>query len=135
MNTRPKRRPRKPLAVKTAELALAAPQVMARRMLRITTVGPMATRHDRSEFVRMHAEKPAAFFESWNAMLLHALRANQALTASIMRALLTASVSSPASAIAAASRLHRQSLRIAEKGLQPVHRRVLANARRLTRRP
>ena len=126
---------RKPIAVKAAELALAVPQVIAHRTARMAAAGLAPTMSDRVEFMRMHAEKTAACFESSNAMMLHAWRATFAFNASIMRALFMTGAARRASVVAAASRLSRQSAGIVHKGLDPVHRRVIANARRLgTRR-
>ena len=132
MTARSKRN-RKPIAVKTLELALTVPRVIVHRTARIAAAGLMPTTRDRIEFTRMHAEKTAAFFESWNAMTLHAWRANHAFAASIVRALLTTGVGPNASVTAAASRLQRQSVALVHKGLEPVHRRVMANARRLAK--
>ena len=67
------------LAAKTAELAFAIPQVVAHRMTRMAMAGPSLSDRDRKEFQLMSAEKTAAFTESWNAMNMQAIRANQAL--------------------------------------------------------
>ena len=80
----------------------------------------------------MGAEKAAAFAESWNAMALQALEANQTLALSFLRAF-----GSPASARASAPSATRQVGRavaaIVRAGLAPVHRRAVANAKRLSR--
>jgi hypothetical protein len=133
MTARSKRH-RKPIAVKSAELALAVPQVIVHRTARMTAAGLAPTRRDRIEFARMHAEKAAAFFESWNALTWHGWRANHAFAASLVRALWTTGVVPSASMVAATSRLHREGVGIVHKALEPVHRRVMANARRLSKR-
>ena len=125
---------RKPIAVKTAELALAVPHVIAHRTSRMAAAGLVPTTSDRVEFMRMHAEKTAACFESWNAMTLHAWRANYAFNASIIQALFMTGAGRRASVVAATLQLTRHSAGIVHKGLDPVHRRVIANARRLTTR-
>ena len=83
----PSRRKRKTKSVvaKAAELAFAVPQVVAHRVTRMSIAGPSLSERDRKEFQRMGAEKMAAFSESWNAMIMQALRANQALAASFLR--------------------------------------------------
>ncbi len=63
----------------------------------------------------MGAEKIAAANEAWNAMALEALRANQRLTLSFMQSLSEAA------------------LGIFGKGIAPVRRRAVANAKRLGR--
>ena len=85
-------------------LALAAPEVVGHRVLRMWLAGASPSRRDRLEFYRMWVEKPAAFYASWNAMMLEAYRANFALA-----------------------------WRIWGAGLAPIHRRAAANARRLRR--
>lgn len=125
---------RKPIAVKSAELALTVPHVIAHRIARMAAAGPVPTMSDRVEFIRMHVEKTAACFESWNAMTLQAWRANHAFNAAIIRALFLTGAGRHASVVEAASRLTRHSAAIVHKGLDPVHRRVIANARRLTTR-
>ena len=128
------RRPRKtpPLARQAAERAVAVPQVIAHRLTRLALAGPTPSARDRKEFRRMGAEKAAAFAESWNAMALQALEANQTLALSFLRAF-----GSPAragsAATAATRQVSRAALGMVQKGLAPVHRRAVANAKRLSR--
>ena len=97
------RRRRKSAAVKAVELSIAAPQVIAHRTARMLAAGANPDARDRREFQRMGTEKVFAFWESMNAMY--------------WAAWLT-----PWSAA-----------KIMAKGLDPVHRRATANARRLRR--
>ena len=128
------RRTRKapPVARQAAELAVAVPQVIAHRLTRLALAGPAPSGRDRREFQRMGAEKAAAFAESWNAMAQQALEATPALALSFLRAFW-----SPARAKSAAKSATRQVSRAAlgmvQKGLAPVHRRAVANAKRLSR--
>ena len=128
------RRPRKtpPLARQAAELAVAVPQVIVHRLTRLALAGPAPSARDRREFRRMGAEKAAAFAESWNAMAQQALEATPALALSCLRAF-----GSPARAKASAQSATRQVGRavaaIVQAGLAPVHRRAVANAKRLSR--
>lgn len=95
------------------------PQVIAHRALQM----------DRKEFHRMGAEKVFAFGESWNAMFMQAYLENQRLATSFMTSLwfpwLAPRSRSPLASAAAG---------ILGAGLAPVHRRALANARRLRKR-
>jgi hypothetical protein len=120
------------LMAKAAQLAFVAPQVVAHRVLRMANAGSSPTARDRREFQRMRAEKTAAFIESWNAMTMEAFRANQALTASFLHSFWWAWLRSKPSANAAI-KWHNASLRILGKGMGPVHRRAVANAKRLAR--
>lgn len=122
------------VAVKAAELAAAVPQVVAHRVARMAVAGPTLSARDRKEFERMVAEKQTAFTEAWQAMATHSLRANQALAASLLRSALSptaAGQTTPGEAVA--QQLHDATLGVLDKGLAPVHRKAVANAKRLAR--
>ena len=121
------------LAAKAAELAFAVPQVVTHRVTRMALSGPKLSPRDRKEFERMVAEKGSAFGESWQAMAAQAALANQALTASLLRSwLLVAQGKRPSPAVSA-KQLHKAALSVLGKGLAPVHRKAVANAKRLSR--
>ena len=67
------------LAAQLFDLGLAVPQVLMHRMTRMALAGSRPSARDRREFERMSAEKVAAFYESWSAMLVEVLRANAKL--------------------------------------------------------
>jgi hypothetical protein len=121
------------LVAKAAELAFAVPQVVAHRVTRMAIAGPTLSERDRKEFQRMGAEKTAAFSESWNAMTLQALRAHQALAGSFLRSFWSPSLKGRPSASAVAAQWHSAALGVLDKGLAPVHRTAVANAKRLAR--
>ena len=81
----------------------------------------------------MVAEKNAAFAESWKAMAAQAALANQALAASFFHSFLLAARGKKPSATATAGQLHKAALGVLGKGLAPVHRKAVANAKRLSR--
>ena len=128
------RRPRKtpPLARQAAELAVAVPQVIAHRLARLALAGPAPSARDRKEFRRMGAEKAAAFAESWNAMATQAFEANQTLALSFLRAFGSPTSARP-SAPSATRQVGRAAMGIVQKGLAPVHRCAVANAKRPSR--
>jgi hypothetical protein len=127
-------RPSRSLSVKTAELAFAVPQVVAHRLLRMANAGPHLSARDRKEFARMIAEKNSAFGEAWNAMALQTLQSHRAFAASLALAATTPSSTRAAPAAhALATQLHQATLAVLGKGLAPVHRRAVANAKRLAR--
>ena len=129
------RRPRsRSLPTKAAELAFAVPQVVAHRLLRMASAGPNLSARDRKEFARMIAEKNSAFGESWKAMALQSLQSHRAFAASLARAAWTPpSTRGHPGAQALAAQLHLATLAVLGKGLTPVHRRAVANAKRLAR--
>ena len=81
----------------------------------------------------MGAEKMAAFSQSWNAMTMQAFRANQALAASFLRSFWSPLRRSKPSASAVAAQLQNAALGVVGKGMAPVHRKAVANAKRLAR--
>src|SRR5262245_57800598 len=111
---------------KAAELSLAVPQVVALRTARMLAAGANPSARDRRELERMGTEKMLAFWESMNAMGLEMAKAQQQFALSAMLQWWSAWVrqlSAEASAV-----------KVLDKGLAPVHKRVLANARRLRKR-
>lgn len=129
-----RRRAARSLAVQAAELAFAVPLVVAHRVTRMALSGPTVSVRDRKQFSRMVAEKNAAFGEFWSAMAAEAVAAQQALAASFFRSFsAVAARRRPFAAAASAHDLQKAALGIAAKGLSPVHRRAVANAKRLSR--
>jgi hypothetical protein len=100
---------------------MAVPQVIAHRMARM----------DRREFHRMATEKIAAFSEAWTAMAFEAVRANQQLTLSFLQSLWFPW----ARRKSAAQQLSDATLGVLGKGMAPIRRRAVANAKRLRRGP
>lgn len=119
------RRSQRKLATQTVGLSLAAPMVVAHRLQRMAASGLNPNARDRREFTRMGAEKVAAFWESWAAMGWAAVQAQQQMW--------LAAFSAPWRSVATPSRLAADTMRIASRGLAPVHRRAVANAKRLGR--
>ena len=117
------------LGRQAAELMLAAPQVVAHRVGRMALAGPKPSARDRLEFQRMGAEKLAAFGVAWQAMGLQMLKSQQQVAASMLRGS-TGKAPLPQAAAACQQAL----LDILSQGLRPVHRRAVANARRLGRK-
>ena len=117
--------------MQATELAWAAPQVIAHRLLRMATAGPRPSARDQREFVLMGAEKMAAFYESWTAMTFEALRQQQVWWVAAWRTMAWPWSWPPTGST---RQRHRALQRIAAHGLAPVHRRALANAKRLGRR-
>ena len=121
------------LAQQAAELALAVPQVVAHRMTRMALAGPHPSPRDRKEFARMVAEKNEAFGEAWRAMALHGVRTQQALGASLFASFLSIAKGRRPSPARSVAQLQHATLGVLGKGLAPVHRKAVANARRLAR--
>ena len=121
------------MAIQAAELAVAVPQVVAHRVARMAMAGPALSSRDRIEFQRMGNEKTVALWASWNAMALQMMRANQLFMASLMRASWSVWLTGKVPTGLGAPELQRVALGVMAKGLAPVHRTAVANARRLAR--
>lgn len=134
----PARRARKStsVAMQSAELAIAVPQVVAHRMMRMALAGPVLSERDRREFHNMVTEKQAAFTEAWFAMTAESFRANQAMALSIFGAMFNP-FSSPKGAAQVATRMasdmQAAAMGVLSKGLKPVHGKAAANAKRLAK--
>src|SRR5664280_1211884 len=100
------KRKTKSLLSKATELAFAVPQVVAHRVTRMAIAGPSVSERDRKELQRMSAEKTTAFIESWNAMTMQALIANQTLAASFFHSFWSPSLKGRPSTSAVAAQLH-----------------------------
>jgi hypothetical protein len=121
------------LGRKTMETAMAAPQVVAHRMGRMATAGASPSRRDQKEFTGMVAEKQQAFVQSCMAMATQTLRLQQQIWSSLWAVGLTPWSRKPAASLAAARRVQSAAVSIAEKGLAPVHRKAVSNAKRLSK--
>ncbi len=123
-----RKRKSRAFTVKAAELAVAAPQVVAYRIARMALAGTCSTARDRREFRQMGVEKMAAFAESWNAMAIETVRASYVLAASFWWTWLTGKRFPPTG-----RQLRNATLGVLGKGIDPIHRRAVANAKRLAR--
>lgn len=122
------------LARQTGELAEAVPQVIAKRLSRMALAGAAPSARDRKEFQRMGTEKVEALAESWRAMTLATMQAQQRLALTCMT---FPWMLGKKNARSATNTLVRQvgdaALEIAKQGLTPIHRRAVGNAKRLSR--
>ncbi len=132
MSTSSKRKTRS-VTRKAVELAVAAPQVIAHRVTRMAITGSTLSERDRKEFNLMVAEKKTAFAEAWQVMAEQTVRANQTLAASFFRSMWSPGGWGNASAGKMAAQVQGAALGVLEKSMAPVHRKAVANAKRLAR--
>jgi hypothetical protein len=123
----------KSITTKTVELAVAAPQVVAHRVARMAIAGPTLSERDRKEFNLMIVEKKTAFTQAVQAMTTQTVRANQTLAASYLRSMWSPNFWGKPSVTKAATQTQSAALGILGKGMAPVHRKAIANAKRLAR--
>jgi hypothetical protein len=126
----PSRSQRK-LAQQTLGLSMAVPQVIAHRVGRMAAAGPRPNSRDRKEFHLMGAEKMAAFYESWAAMGMAAVQAQQSMWRAAMFTPWGKSAAPNVNAVT--NTLAQHTLRVLGQGMAPVHRRAVGNAKRLGR--
>ncbi len=126
------------LSRRSSELAAAVPQVVGARVGRMMRAGPVPTLRDQGEFYRMGAEKVAAFHESWWAMGAQMVAAQQQFGCWWLRTWWQVALggwTNPPSLQAlgsrASQRLLNSMLDVGMRGMTPVHRRAVANAKRL----
>jgi hypothetical protein len=107
-------------ALRTWEVALTAPWIIAMRCAQMVAAGAAPTRRDRAEFDRMGVEKVQAFVQGWTAVAtdgwVYPLKLATALASAFPGARFAWPAFDPYARI-----------------LAPVHRRVRANGKRLAR--
>ena len=113
-------------------IAMAAPEVVAHRVMRMMLAGREPSKRDRTEFDLMSSEKVAAFYKSWNAMFAQMARSNMQLMFSPMW---WASTSAGRLQKQLTAHMQRTASATLASGLAPVHRTAAANAKRLRRTP
>jgi hypothetical protein len=128
------------LTRRSGELANAVPQVVAMRVGRMWSAGPLPSARDQQEFYRMGAEKVEAFYESWLGMASQGAAAQQQWAQWCLQTwwklALGGWMNPPTLGHLSRGAGHRwvdSMLDVGMRGIAPVHRRAVANARRLTR--
>jgi hypothetical protein len=119
------------VATQLAQLSVAVPQVVAHRVTRMAMAGTPMSERDRKEFQGMVDEKKTAFTQAFTAMAAQTMRANQTLAASMWGALWSPSRRKSPSPLAWAALWQDAALGVLAKGIAPVHRKAVANAKRL----
>ena len=130
---RRRRRKSKSLAAQTFALGIAAPQVIAHRLARIATAGASPSARDCAEFQRMSIEKIAAANEAWTAIAAQAFVENQKFALTLMQSLWFPWMRRTPTVKSVSKQLNRTAARVAGKGMAPIRRRAVANAKRLGR--
>jgi len=128
-----RRRKPKSFAVQTFEVGIAAPQVIAHRLAGMARANIAPSALSTTELHRMGAEKIAAINEAWAAMVTQAILENQKFALRFMQSLRWPWMCPTCTMKAVPRQLSRAAESILGKGMAPVHRRAVANARRLGR--
>lgn len=119
------------VAMKATELAMVVPQVVAHRMTRMALAGASPSARDRREFQLMVSEKHDAFMQAWLGMANEAMRVNHAIGTSVFLAFMNPFANRGVSASSISQSVQNAAVNVVCKGLDPVHRKAVANAKRL----
>ena len=130
------------LGQQMTEMMIAAPQVVAHRTTRMLMAGNTPTARDSREFKTMGDEKITAFAESWQAMASQAMTSQMQLATTLTQmAFKQSSVwwspfgasrgMSTADMTQLGQQMQSAAMQIASKGMAPVRKRAVANAKRL----
>lgn len=115
-----------------ADIATAAPQVIAHRLARMALAGPVPSARDRKEFTAMVQEKQTAFTQGWLAWNTEILRWQFQWQTQWMQACLTGNWAA-LNRMLTAPPLAAAGERALAQALEPVRRKAAANARRLAK--
>lgn len=121
------------VATRLAQLSNDVPQVVAHRVSRMATSGPMPSARDRKEFNDMVVEKPMAFAHSYMAMWMAGLQVQQTFWTSISRAMLQPPWVGLKTHTDAIHRAGQGGWFVLDQGIGPIQRQASSNARRLNR--
>lgn len=116
------------------EIGTAAPLVIAHRVARMALAGPSLSARDRKEFTGMVMEKQVAFTQAWFAASQQAFRAQQALSLAAWRSLMGGGWLTPSRASTSLARqMEHQAASVVGAALEPVRKKAVSNAKRLSR--
>lgn len=113
------------------EMSINVPQVMQKRISMIAQQNPLNNHKEVKEIERMFSEKPIAFLESWQQMALQSLLAQQHIGQLMFVNWWKMAWGQPVLFDQIFYQVNAETLKILEKGLQPISRRVNANVKRL----
>jgi len=132
MATRRRRKSRS-LAAQSFELGVAVPQVIAHRVARMALAGNSPSPRDRAEFQLMGTEKIAAAKEAWVAMAAATVSENQKFAVRFMQSMWFPWMGPAMTPKSISRQMNQAAISILGKGMAPVRRRAVANAKRLGR--
>lgn len=116
------------------EVGAAAPVVVAHRVARMALADPTLSARDRKEFTGMVVEKQVAFAQAWFFASQQAFKAQQALSMAAWRSLLGGGWLTPSRTATQLTRQwEHQAASVFGAALEPVHKKVVHNAKRLSR--
>ncbi len=123
---------KKSIPIQSIELAMAAPQVVADRLIRLSSVGqPSSDAYN--ECYRTWSEKVVGFGESWNAMFFDVIRYNQKMLTTVAANWLTPWMVPHAVVKSAPMQTQSAGGEVVRKSSAPTQRKAVANKKRVSR--
>lgn len=122
-------------ASKAADIAVAAPQVIAHRVTRMALAGPLPDARDRKEFTGMVQEKQLAFAQSFVAWNTAVLRWQMHMQMQWFSACLRGDYAKAFNQLFSPLPLAVAGEKAAAQALEPVRRKAVSNAKRLAKTP
>lgn len=113
------------------QLSINASKVIEKRIAMIARQNPFNNGKEMQEMERMVTEKHVAFFESWQNMMVQSWLAQQHLGQLVLSNWLKLASGQPISLENMFYHVNHETLKIFDKGMQPITHRVSANVRRL----
>ncbi len=119
--------------VQSYELAVATQEVVARRLLQMSTTGINPSSNDHEEFHRMWIEKITVANESWSAMASEVMDYQQKLLDSYASYWMNPWSFFALPVHTHINHAHNAGNKVLEKGMEPIHRTAVENAKRLSK--
>ena len=115
------------------EVTTAVPQIVSHRMNEFLNAGMQPTPETQREFLLMWEEKITAFSESWHAATEQTMKINQQVAETLMQNMFTPWWDIYALNYITPSNLATAAHSILDKGMEPIHKQTISNARRLNK--
>lgn len=115
----------------SSELSTAAPDVINKRLTMFALQNPLNNHAEMREMERMVSEKQTAFMQSWQNMASQSLIAQQRIGMSMMTNFFKMMTLQPVHLDSFMYQVGNETLKVIEKGMNPIHATATANSRRL----
>ncbi len=113
------------------DVGIHAPQVIHKRLTMFAQQNPLNNQQEVHEMERMVHEKAMAFVESWQDMGIQSLVAQYHIHELLFDNWVKVLFGKPIALDQLFYQINLETLKVVEKGMLPIHRRVVANAKRL----
>lgn len=116
---------------KSEELSKAVPNVIYQRLNMFVWQNILDNQQELAEMERMVMEKPFAFWASWQKMWIQSYVAQQNISTMMTDGLFKMLTWQPVYVEDVWQKIQQETLKVIEKGIDPIHETAIANAKRL----